>query len=415
MKSNINIGFIGLGGRGRGMLKNLIQIEGVHVAALCEIKPDRLELGRVVMEEAEKPAPKLFSSHRELLKEDLDAVVICTTWITHIPIAVDAMRAGKHVAMEVGGAASEGECWNLVRTSEETGKFCMLLENCCYADNELMVFNMVQKGLFGELIHAAGGYEHDLRQEIVLGRENQHGRLANFLNRNGELYPTHQFGPIAKTLQINRGNRIVSLVSMASKARGLRLWAEETQGSDYDLSDAHFNQGDVVTTILKCAGGETIVLTHNCSLPRPYSRDGRIQGTRGLWLEDKNSIYLEERATNPEEAEKHEWTPIEEYRAEHRHPLWVEYEKAGLKTGHGGIDYLVLCAFVESVKLDAAPSIDVYDAAVWMAITYLSEQSVAMGGMPVSMPDFTSGKWIDREEERPSKYMLSAVKEEVFA
>ena len=225
-----------------------------------------------------------------------------------------------------------------------------------------------------------GGYQHDLRDEICLGRENRHGRLYNFQMRNGELYPTHQLGPISKMLSINRKNRYVSLVSMASKSRGLNLWMKENKGEDYDIADYPFNQGDVVTTMIKCANGETVCLTHDCSLPRNYSRAYRVQGTKGIYMEDGNSIYLEN-LTPHEGGWMHSPESFDKYLEKYEHPLWKKYREDGVHGGHGGMDFLVLSAFAEAVKIGGQPPIDVYDTATWMCVTCLSEQSIALGSM----------------------------------
>lgn len=410
LKKEVNIGFIGISGRGSSMLELLLQIDGVRVPAVCDKVIERAENGIAIVNKATNGAYPVhaYIDYKELLAtERLDAVLICTTWITHARIAIDAMRAGCDVAFEVGGAASVEECLQLVRTSEETGKFCMLLENCCYDRNEMALFNMIKQGLFGEITHMEGGYRHDLRSEICQGRELIHGRLFNFMHRNGELYPTHQLGPISKALGINRGNRFLSLVSMASKSRGLNEWIKTRKGSDYDLADYSFCEGDVVTTLIKCANGETITLTHDCSTPRPYSRNYVIEGTKGVYSEMNGKgggIYLDDYSNH-----EPRFTDFNEVRPRYEHPLWVAYEKGGIKAGHGGMDYLVLSAFVESLLLEAAPPIDVYDTAAWMSITCLSEQSVAMGSMPVPVPDFTNGMWIDREPYRKGTYCLEEV------
>lgn len=414
--NTVKLGIIGLGARGVVLLPSLIAIEGVEIAAVCDIYPERIERYLELCKKNGMKTPFSTNDYRHLLAQPLDAVIVSTTWTTHVPIALDAMRAGKHVGLEVGGAVCEQDCWDLVKTSEETGKFCMLLENCCYGDTELTVFNMVQKGLSGEIVHAAGGYEHDLREQIVTGLERKHGRMPNFLHRNGDLYPTHQLGPIAKLLKLNRGNRILSLVSMSSKARGLHDWARRNRADVPELADAEWKEGDVVVTLLKCANGETITLTHGCSLPRPYSRDGRIQGTRGIWLEERNAVFIEpdkaQQTSNPDG--EHEWTPLSEYKQDYRHPLWTEYVSKGFeKVGHNDMDYLVLCAFIDSVR-NGTPPIDVYDTALWMSITWLSENSISTGSMPVPVPDFTRGRWINRAPERRSKYALSQICWEQF-
>ena len=400
---SIRIGVIGLGCRGSSMLPLLLMMEDVRVPAVCDLYPDRMQAGVDKVAEAGQRAQG-YTDYRELLaRDDLDAVMISTSWTSHIEIAVAAMNAGIAVAMEVGGASSIQECWDLVRAHERTGVPVMLLENCCYGRDEMMVLNMVKQGVFGEIIHCQGGYEHDLRDEVSLGGENRHYRLRNYLNRNGELYPTHELGPIAKVLDINRGNRFLTLSSMASKARGAHAWIAEHRSDDPELMGAAFTQGDVVTTQIKCAHGETILLVHDTTLPRPYSRGGRVQGTKGLWMEDKNGIYVEGRSP------AHTWESVDDYREQYDHPLWKRYLQEGVKAGHDGMDYLELRAFVESMKAGVKPPIDVYDAAAWMAVTCLSEQSVAMGGAPVPVPDFTDGKWIRREKDAPSLYALDDI------
>ena len=405
----IRLGIVGLGGRGTGQMQTLLGMSEVRIAAVCDVYPDRVERARKVACDKQGFMPDGTLDYRELnRRDDLEAVVVMSSWTTHSLIAVDAMRAGKRVAMEVGGAASVEECWQLVRASEETRRPCMLLENCCYGQEEMALLNMVKKGLFGELVHCQGGYEHDLREEIGKGDLNRHYRQNNFLHRNGELYPTHELGPIAKYLGLNRGNRMVSLVCMASKAAGLSAWLKENRAGE-PLAQRQVNQGDIVNTIIKCANGETILLTHDCTLPRPYSRGGRIQGTRGIWMEDNRSIYIEGRSPHDPAYWTHRWESDKAYMEEFKHPLWSEYEDYGLRGGHGGMDYLALRAFVESVQEQKAPHIDVYDTASWMAITCLSEQSAAMGGMPVPVPDFTNGSWICREAPDRGSYSLDLI------
>lgn len=402
----VKLGIIGLGGRGRGQMALLATMPDVSIAAVCDLYEDRVKLAHDHLVEQGRPAPRTTQDYREvLLMPEVEAVVIMTSWQTHIQIAVDAMRAGKIVAMEVGGASSLDECWQMVHASEQTGMGCMLLENCCYGKEEMTLLNMVRQGLFGELVHCQGGYLHDLRSEIGKGDIKRHYRLGNFMHRNGELYPTHELGPIAKYLNLNRGNRMVSLVSMASKARGQSAWLKENRAGD-PLCDVTFNQGDIVTTMIRCANGETILLTHDCTLPRPYSRGGRIQGTKGIWQEDNRGIYIDGRSPVDEDYWTHRWESDEAYMAEYCHPLWTEYEAFGRRGGHGGMDYLVLRGFIESIQQGKPFPIDVYDTAAWMAITALSEESIAMGSLPVPVPDFTNGKWMGPRVHHEGPYAL---------
>ena len=402
---SVRVAVVGVSGRGRGLLGLLLGMPDVEVVGVSDLYEDRLARAKQDVIEKRGNTPMASTDFRRLLEmKELDAVITPSSWTSHADVCIASMDAGKYAATEVGGATSVEQCWELVRTSERTKKPCMLLENCCYGREELTIFNMVKQGLFGELVHAEGGYQHDLRDEICNGRENRHYRLANYSNRNGEVYPTHELGPIAKCLNINRGNRMLTLTATASKARGLHEWIKNHRGEEYDLFNRQFTMGDVVTTVIKCAHGETITLTHDTSLPRPYSRGNRIEGTKGIWMEDKYAVYLE--GVSPK---ADVWDSLNNYYEKYEHPLWKWYRTEGVKGGHGGMDYLVLRAYVEAVKAGTQTPIDVYDTAAWMAVTCLSEDSVAMGSMPVAIPDFTNGKWFQREPAVLGKYCLTEV------
>ena len=324
-----------------------------------------------------------------------------TPWDDHINLACFAMRAGKYTGMEVGGAYSLDDCWKLVRTFEETGTPCMLLENCCYGRDELMILNMVRQGLFGEIVHCQGGYRHDLRDEVSFGRENRHYRFRNYRARCCENYPTHELGPIATILDINRGNRLVSLVSMASKAAGLHDYLQREKGASYDGAQLPYAQGDVVTTVLKCARGETICITLDTTLPRFYSRGFHVQGTRGMYMEDNHSVFLDGQDNAFDFKWREKWGCADAYREAYDHPVWKAYLERGVRGGHDGMDWLEMDAFFHAVSEKAPAPIDVYDAAAWMSVSCLSEQSVALGGAPMAIPDFTNGKWLSREPWQP--------------
>lgn len=402
----VKIGLIGLGNRCVEQAKTLLTMEDVNIVHVCDVLEERVTRLQKLVEEKGRPAPKGTTDSNVLLDDpQVEAVIIMTSWQTHIRLAVEAMKKGKIVGMEVGGAASMDECWKLVRTSEETGIPCMLLENCCYGKEEMTIMNMVRKGIFGEIVHCQGGYQHDLRDEIGRGDITHHYRQENFLYRNGELYPTHELGPIAKYIHLNRGNRMLTLVSMASKAVGQKEWLQKNRPND-PLTQKTFQEGDIITTMIKCANGETIMLIHDCTLPRAYSRGGRVQGTKGLWMEDNRSVFIEGHSPEDPNYWTHRWESDEKYMKEYCHPLWEEYEAFGRRGGHGGMDYLVLRAFIESIQNNQPFPIDVYDTAAWMSITPLSEESIAMGSMPVPVPDFTDGLWIEKRPFHKGPYAL---------
>ena len=409
--SKVGIGIIGLGPRAETLLASLkFMTDVMEITAICDLNDSRIELLRKKILEAGMAAPKEYRNYRELIADDaVDAVLIPTSWNSHLQIAEECLAHGKYAGIEVGGAASLEELWQIVRAAEKTGVSCMMLENCCYGRNELMVLNMVRQGLFGELIHCECGYEHDLAEMAWKTPDKERAIHNRF--RNGDLYPTHGLGPISKILRINRGNRFLTITSTASKARGFS-GAAAAHGIE-----AVYNQGDMVTSVIRCANGETIMLRHCISLPRPYSRDCRVQGTRGIWLEDVKGIYVEnisktevliDAAGNPYTT--HHWSGVSDFYEKYDHPIWKEFSKNQIGE-HGGMDYLVLSAFVEAVQKRQPTPIDVYDVAAWMSVTALSEQSVALGGQVLPFPDFTNGKWIAREPEMPSKWALNEIYE----
>ena len=412
---NVNVLFVGLGARGYGYLELLLSMEEVNVIAVCDLYEDRLKNGIKLVEDKKGNTPLASTNYKELIdNKDLDCVFVVSDWTSHVEICLAGLENGLYVATEVGGATSINQCWELVRTSERTGKPCMMLENCCYNREEMTVLNMVKKGLFGELVHCEGGYRHDLRDEVALGNVNRHYRLKNYKHRNGDVYPTHEIGPIAKYLDINRGNRFISLTSTASKSVGIPQWIKDNKGEDFENANFKFALGDVVTTVIKCAHGETITLYHDTSLPRPYSRANLVQGTKGLWSEDKHAVYIEGLSPKGDNWWGHEWDDIENYYEKFEHPLWKEYRSEGVRAGHGGMDYLVQRAFITSVMNQTNTPIDVYDTATWMAITPLSEDSISCGSMPMPIPDFTNGKWLDREPILEGKFCLNKICEDSY-
>ena len=389
---------VGMGCRGYEVMKTVLGVDGVALTCVCDLYPDRTEKARAKAEKMQGFSPRVTDNwHTMTDKKELDAVLVTCSWEPHIEMAVAFMEAGIPVGVEVGGAYSVEDCFLLVRTFERTGTPVMLLENCCYGRYELMVMNMAEQGLFGEIVHCEGGYRHDLRREITFGKENRHYRLRNYLARCCENYPTHELGPISQILHINRGNRMLSLVSVASKAKGLHYYIGRTENADRSLLERDFAQGDVVTTIIKCANGETVTLTLDTTLPRAYSRQFTVQGTRGMYSEENNSVYLD---TDHDESMhfswKKQWNNAESYLERYEHPIWREFLADGLRGGHGGMDYLVYRDFVRCVREGLPMPIDAYDMASLMCISALSEQSIAMGGAPVAIPDFTSGRWLTR-------------------
>lgn len=399
---DIKIGFIGLGGRGYGLLCGEVLGQGQQVTAVCDVYEDRGRSGADAVEARGQARPAVYTDYKDVIKDEhVNTIIIATAWESHVEIALAAMYAGKAVAMEVGGAYALQDCFNLVEAYEKTETPFMFLENCCFGRRELMVLNMVKQGLFGEVVHCAGGYQHDLRYEISFGKENRHYRLRNYLSRNCENYPTHDLGPIAKVLDINHGNRMLTLSSTASKAAGLRDYIRENKPEDTFLKNQTFAQGDVVTTVIKCARGETICLTLDTTLPRYYSRNFTVRGTKGMYEEVTDSVFLDRKEDRDHDFDwlKNCVGNAKGYEEEYDHPIWKKYIAEGIKGGHDGMDWLEFETFFRCLREDAPMPIDVYDAASWMAVTALSEMSIAKGGAVVEIPDFTGGKWCGTSPE----------------
>ncbi|HBA64456.1 MAG TPA: glycosyl hydrolase [Lachnospiraceae bacterium] len=392
----LNVGIIGLGSRGQWLMRDVILLmPTVKVTAVCDVYEDRNEQAAALTEEICGHRPAMETDYKKLIhRDDVDVVVVTCAWESHVPAAIEAMKAGKPVGMEVGGAYSIKQCWDLVDTYEATHTPFMFLENCCYGRRELMALNMVKQGLFGDIVHCRGGYMHDLREEVAKGEENRHYRLRNYTHRNAENYPTHELGPIAKILGINHGNRMLSLTAMSSRSAGLHEYVKDCMSDNDKLLHTRFAQGDVVNTLIKCAGGETILLTLNTTLPRFYSRDFTVCGTKGMYEEENDTVFLDKKYTMEEELFWNKfWGNAKEYEEEYDHPIWKKFLADGVQGGHGGMDWLVFEAFFDSIMNGKPCPIDVYDAASWMSITALSEESISLGGQAVAIPDFTNGAW----------------------
>lgn len=378
--SKLGLGFIGLGQKGIWHLQNSLNRNDIEIIAICDINHKRLNIAeKMIAGAGDKKALKFGENdfdYRGLLElKNVDAVIISTPWLWHIPMATDSMRAGKYTGLEVSAATSLNECWDLVEAHEETGAHLMLLENTNYRRDILAVMNMVRQNVFGKLLHFRCAYQHNLR-------ETKH---------NACLYPNHGIGSIASYANINRGNRFLSLSSHATKARGLHKYIAYRTGEDNPNAKMKWKLGDVITTTINTTNGETIKITHNTKLPHPYSPGFELKGANGLWEIDKNKIYIKGKSGPHPCDDAGKW--IKEY----DHPLWKKFENNAIGTGSSGIGFFVLNAFIESAKQNIAPPLDVYDAASWSAITPLSEISIANNGEVQDFPDFTSAKWIKRK------------------
>lgn len=395
----INACVIGLGCRGYELIGSvLMKNEDVRIVSVCDVYEDRIaravDKARAAGHDAEG-----FTNYKDALNvKGVNAAFVFTDWSTHAEIAVYAMKKGIAVACEVGCEYSLENCYELVRTQEQTGTPYMFVENCCWGKEELLATAMVRRGMLGTIVHCAGAYAHDLRYEISYGHVNRHYRYDNYVHRCCENYPTHELGPIAKLLNINRGNRILSVSSFATKAAGLTEYIKGRADATDEMKRQHFNQGDIINTVLTCANGETILLRLDTTLPRSYSREFTVRGTKGLYMQDTHTFFFdgEREFFDPVEFYRRNLNNGAQYEAEYLPAIWKNITPEAMAAGHGGMDWFAYKAFTDAVKNGTPTPIDVYDGATWQAVSVLSEMSIKQGGAPQPMPDFTGGKWIRR-------------------
>jgi hypothetical protein len=390
----VRIGFIGLGNRGPGAVERMSHIEGVDIKALCDLRPERVTNAQKILEKTPHKPTTYSGNENEWKKlcesKDIDLVYIATPWHLHTPMAVYAMEQGKHVATEVPAAKTLEECWQLVEVSERTKKHCMMLENCCYDFFELLTLNMVRQGFFGEVIHGEGAYIHDLL-EMNFKKESYHDmwRLKeNF--RNGNLYPTHGLGPICQIMDINRGDKMDYLVSVSSNDFMMGALAKKLAETDefYKPYASKTYRGNMNTTTIRTNKGRTIMVQHDVSSPRPYSRIHLVSGTKGVAVKYPEPAKI---ATGHEWVSEQEFKSLEEkYTPAITKKLGEMAKKIG---GHGGMDFLMDWRLIDCLRNGLPLDMDVYDAALWSAVAPLSEWSVSNRSNSIDVPDFTSGSW----------------------
>ena len=392
----VRIAVIGLGNRGQMALERLPNIKGVKVIAIADIDSNKVNSSfHKYFEQHEFFKPDRYyleNDWKEICKRtDIDLIYVCTHWDLHTPIAVYAMENNKHVAVEVPAALTVKECWNLVKTSEKTRKHCIQLENCMYDFFEISVLNMAQNNKFGELVHAEGAYIHDLRSlNFSKTYYWDFWRLRNLQKTDGNTYPTHGLGPLAHLLNIHRGDRMTYLVSMSSKEFGLSKYSNEKLSDENIWKGETFTKGDMNTTLIRTYKGKTIMLQHDVTSPRPYSRIFTVSGTDGF----VQKYPINSMSFSPQSHRTLNGDQISD--------TIIKYEPTAIKNikqkakdigGHGGMDYIMDYRLIYCLQNGLPLDQDVYDAAEWSSIVELSKKSTKKGSIPINIPDFTRGNW----------------------
>ena len=405
--ADVGIGVVGLGDRGSGAVHRLSFVPGSHVAAICDVEPDRAEKNLKVLESRGMTA-KVYAGDEEVYKQlcedpDVDLVYICTDWVHHVPVALYAMEHGKHVALEVPSAETLEACWDLVNTSERTRKHCMILENCCYDFFELTALTMAQQGVFGDIIHVEGSYHHNL--DPYWDNYWHNWRLDFNQKYRGDLYPTHGFGPVCQALNIHRGDRLTTLVAMDTDAfNGPKLVEKRTGKPCTD-----FQNGDETMTMIRTAKGKSILIEHDVMTPRPYDRMYQLVGTDGYAAKyPVGQVCLRTEATGEVDYEDlefekvYEGDELEELMAKYRNPILTPELEALAKEvgGHGGMDFIMDSRLVYCLQNGLPLDMDIYDLAEWCCFAELGAISMDNGNLPVEVPDFTRGHWQEQQGYR---------------
>jgi len=388
------LGFIGVGGRGTYLLRLFLQMKEVVVPAICDINENHLNRAQKIVQDARGNRPAGYSAgptdYRRLLgRDDIGAVVVATPMQDHATMSVDALRAGKHAFSEVAAACTLDECWALVEAVEETGRLYMLAENYCYHRSCMIILNMVQQGVFGNLTYAECGYVHDCRAIKFKsdGSLTWRGELAR--DYIGNLYPTHSLGPVAQWMGINRRDRLVSLVSMTTKQASIERYAAMRFAKDNPATKVKFAVGDSTSTLIRTANGAVIDLRYDTASARPHPTTiyNALQGLKTSYESEGDKIWIEGVSKG------YGWEALSKYAQQYDHPKWKRWQEEARKTGHGGADFFEVREFIDAVRAGGPSPIDVYDAVTWSSIIPLSAESIRGGGKPVEIPDFTRGKW----------------------
>jgi predicted dehydrogenase len=387
----VRIAVVGNGNRGTGHVNNLLTIDGIEIVALCDLTESKAVNAANICEAAGRKRPAIYSkdkfAYKEMLdKEKLDAVIIATYWDSHTAIALHAMKNGIYPGIEVPAALTIDDTWQLVETSEKTGIPCMMLENWSFRQDNLAALNMKRLGLFGDIVHCHCAHSHDCIDHWFFDSKtgDQKWPAEYLLKYNRDQYPTHSVGPVISWMDINRGDVFTEIYSSASASKGINAYFKREFGENHPNANLKYRQGDIVTSLLKTKMGKTLVINYDLQLPRPYSNRWMLQGLKGVYDEEKSSIYLTGKSP-----QYHQWEPWKPYEEKYNHKWW----QADLSSlSHGGTDVVMLGQFTDAVRAKGPTPIDVYDSAVMTAIVELSGISIEKNA-PVPFPDFTKGKW----------------------
>jgi hypothetical protein len=400
-RERIRVAVIGLR-RGMVHVDSALNIEFAEVVAVCDLRNERAVAAADACEKKSGKRPAIYGGTENIWeqmvdREDIDAVYIATPWEWHVPMALRTMERGKHAFVEVPAALTVADCWRLVNASERTRRHCVLLENCCYGENELFILNLARQGVFGELNHAECAYLHDLRGTLFSLDGEGLWRRAYHTQHDGNLYPTHGLGPVSQTLGVGRGDQFKFLVSMSSPQFSLTKYRNEHNPNNGQQAGEKYICGDLNTSMVKTESGRTIMVQHDVVSPRPYSRINAMCGSEATFFDYPPRLAINNpKAHGLASPGSHEWLDEKDMavmREKFTHPLWQKLRDRSKNGGHGGMDFVMNWRLLDNIRRGATPDSVVYDAAAWSCLVEISARSVAGGSAPVAIPDFTRGLW----------------------
>jgi len=384
----VRIGVVGTGNRARGLMGMLLRMGGVEIPAVCDIEPSALGAAQNMVVRSGQPKPEGYSGETDYEKlmdrDDLDAVIIGSPWDLHTSMSVYGMKAGKTIGCEVPIAYTLEECHEFIKVHEETGTPCMMLENWSFRSDNLAVLNMIRKGDLGAVTHTHCAYSHDCIDHWYFdGKTGNDKWGAKFLlEHNRAQYPTHQQGPVISWMDINCGDYYDTLTSTVTGCFSINEYFRR-RFPGHPNGDRKYAQGDIVTTVVKTKLGKSIVINYDMQSPRPYDNRWTVQGTRGIYNEQREAVYL-----TGQSPKYHEWEPFEPYHEKHKNE-WAKHTFGG----HGGADGIMLTQFLKSIREKNPLPLSLYDGVLMSSIGPLSELSIAGNSKVIKVPDFTGGKW----------------------
>ncbi|HNQ34776.1 MAG TPA: Gfo/Idh/MocA family oxidoreductase [bacterium] len=361
----IRLGIVGAAGRGRSFKQACLASGLVEIRAVCDLNEVRLEEARQNLGAAEK-----YLDYREMLeKSDLQAVILGTPMPCHVPQAVAALERDIHVLCEVPAGVSIDECRQLTAACRNSKGVYMMAENYTYRKQNVLVRELVRRGLFGTAYYGEGEYLHELKElnEITPWRRRWQTGV------NGVTYGTHSLGPLLQWLE---GDRVTS-VCCAGSGRHYR----DPRGHLYENEDS-------CLMLCRTVRGALLKIRVDMLSDRPHAMTNyALQGTDGAYESSRapgepDRIWLRSRAGSPKA-----WLNLADLEAEFLPEYWKAGQAEAARSGHGGGDYFEVMDFLDSIRGRRPPPVGIHEAMDMTLPGLVSQESINREGAWLPVPD----------------------------